>query len=502
MSHAGRCRRVPGATLPFGNWRGWWRASFALLLVLMWALFAGWPFSTALAAVTAPSTPTAAQATNPVIVIRIDGAIGPAVASRVTRGLKQAVREHAQLVVLEMDTPGGLDTSMRMLIKDMLSAPMPVAVYVSPSGARAASAGTYMLYAAHIAAMAPATNLGAATPVAVGIGGPGGERGPMSASAPGKGSGDAMEAKRINDATAYIRSLAQLRGRDVAWAEQAVRESVSLPATEALQRHVIDVLAVDMPDLLRQLEGREVAVTPAGQPGHSVRLATARAPLITLEPDTRDRVLAVISDPSIALLLMLIGIYGLLFEFMSPGAMVPGIVGGVCLLLALWGLQMLPINFAGLALVLLGIAFFVGEALVPSHGALGAGGVVAFALGALMLVESDVPGLKVPLQVVGGLSALAAAFVVAVVAMAERARRRPVVSGKLTLVGATGAVIEAEGREGWADVAGERWRVRQSPATEGGALHEGERVRVTAVDGLTLEVKPFTDAAAQEGAAR
>jgi membrane-bound serine protease (ClpP class) len=452
--------------------------------------------------VTAPSTPAAARAADPVIVIRIDGAIGPAVASRVERGLKQAAREHAQLVVLEMDTPGGLDTSMRILIKDMLAAPMPVAVYVSPSGARAASAGTYMLYAAHIAAMAPATNLGAATPVAVGLGAPGGERGPMSASAPGKGSGDTMEAKRVNDATAYIRSLAQLRGRDVAWAEQAVRESVSLPATEALQRHVIDVLAVDMPDLLRQVDGREVAVTPAGQAGHGVRLATARAPLITLEPDTRDRVLAAISDPSIALLLMLIGIYGLLFEFMSPGAMVPGIVGGVCLLLALWGLQMLPINFAGLALVLLGIAFFVGEALVPSHGALGAGGVAAFALGALMLVESDVPGLKVPLQVVGGLSALAAAFVVAVVSMAARARSRPVVSGKLALVGATGAVIEAEGREGWADVAGERWRVRQSAGAAGGGLHEGERVRVTGVDGLTLEVSPFTDVAAQEGAAR
>jgi membrane-bound serine protease (ClpP class) len=294
-----------------------------------------------------------------------------------------------------------------------------------------------------------------------------------------------------------------------------------------VQRHVADLLAADLPDLLRQLDGREVAVAPAGQAAHTVRLATARAPVSTLAPDARERLLAAISDPSIALLLMLVGIYGLLFEFMSPGALVPGILGGVCLLLALWGLQMLPLNFAGLALLLLGIAFFVGEALVPSHGALGAGGVAAFALGALMLVDSSAPALRVPLAVVGGLSALAAAFVLAVVSMATRARRRPVVSGTQALVGATARVIEAQGGEGWAELAGERWRVRQATvagapdAGDGGsvggassvfsagaaagaarsALRAGQHVRVTAVDGLTLQVSPAAEALAKEGAA-
>ena len=431
-----------------------------------------------------PVVPAASTAQPPVVVMSVDGAIGAATADHLHRALAQAAKAHAQLAVLQIDTPGGLDVAMRSIIKDILASKVPVAVFVAPNGARAASAGTYLLYASHIAAMAPASNLGAATPVALGM--PGlpapGESPAASAPASGAPATDTLSAKRISDAAAYLRSLAQLRGRNAEWAERAVRESVSLAAHDALKLGVIDLVAQDLPDLLRQLDGREIRLAD-----HTVRLATQGAPLIVIEADWRSRLLSVIADPSLALILMMIGIYGLLFEFSNPGFVLPGVVGAICLVLALFALQMLPVNYAGLALILFGVAFFVAEAFVPSYGTLGLGGIVAFASGALLLIDGDSPGFGVSPALIAVLTAGSAAFIVFVAGMAAKARRRPQVSGSSALLGAAGELVEFSAGDGWALVQGEHWKVHGATA-----LRPGDRVQVTGVRGALLEVEGAT----------
>jgi membrane-bound serine protease (ClpP class) len=430
------------------------------------------------------ANPSSGQA----IQIDIDGAIGPATTDYFVRAVDKAEERNAALIILRMDTPGGLDNAMRDIIKKILASRIPVAAYVAPSGARAASAGTYILYASHIAAMAPGTNLGSATPVQ--IGGTGDFEPDRKEKKGGKKEkddrdrradnllGDAMTHKIVNDAVAYIRGLAKLRGRNQDWAEKAVREAASLPAEEAKDRNVVDLVADDTRDLLRQLNGRKIKVL-----GNEIVLETKAIEVQRIEPDWRNELLAAITNPNVAYILFLIGVYGLIFEFSSPGAVLPGTVGAICLLLALFAFQVLPVNYAGLALILLGIGLMVAEAFVPSVGILGIGGVVAFVIGSIILMQTDVEGYGVNPAIIGAFALSAALFLVIALGMLIRSRRKRVVSGREALIESTGVALTDFDHVGTVRIHSENWKARTDVP-----VRKGEVVRVTGMEGLVLSV--------------
>lgn len=414
-------------------------------------------------------------ASNTAVLLDVNGAIGPAMQDYIHRGIEQAAEEQVQFVILKMDTPGGLDKSMRLIVKDIIASPLPVITYVAPQGARAASAGTYILYASHIAAMAPATNVGAASPVNL-------MGGNSSTNNKNDNSNQSTERlKSMNDATAYIRSLAELRNRNVNWGQQAVTQAASLSATEAIKINVIDIVANDIPDLLQQLNGKTVSVQ-----NQTVVLNTKNIQIQEIKPDWRTNFLNIITDPSVAYILLLLGAYGIFFEFVNPGFVLPGVVGAIALVVALYALQLLPINYAGLVLMLLGILFMSLEAYIPSYGALGIGGIVALATGSILLLDTNGP-FAIPYSLIFTMTVASAVFFGTLIFLTIRSRYRKVVTGHEALISAIGTAKENFHGHGWILLNGERWQAESNVP-----IMKDQKVRVIKINGLLLTIEPLT----------